>query len=154
MTNMIDVNGPALQARVKRILTDPQSEWPVIAAEPTTTEKLYSSYIVPLAAIPAIAGFIGTSIIGVGGFFTGIMYRVGIIPGIVWAFISFVISLVRRDMRGLRSVAGANVIAQRRRRRRSAGSYDASNVGSRARIADSRDGDARGRGAPALTASS
>ena len=64
MTNMIDVNGPVLIDRVKKILNDPRREWPIIAAEPTTTEKLYSSYIVPLAAIPAIAGFIGSSIIG------------------------------------------------------------------------------------------
>ena len=85
MTNMIDVNAPALQARVKKILTDPRSEWPVIAAEPTTTEKLYSSYIVPLAAIPAIAGFIGSIIFGYSG---------GIIAAFVWAFVMFVISLI------------------------------------------------------------
>ena len=62
---MIDVNAPALQERVKRILMDPKGEWPVIAAEATTTEKLYSSLIVPLAAIPVVANFIGSTIIGV-----------------------------------------------------------------------------------------
>lgn len=93
MTNMIDVNAPALQARVTNILKDPKSEWPIIAAEPTTTEKLYSSYIVPLAAIPAIANFIGYSIVGQSLPFVGTV-RVGIIRGLVSAFVSYVVSLV------------------------------------------------------------
>ena len=93
MTNMIDVNGPALQARVTNILKDPKREWPVIAAEPTTVEKLYSSYIAPLAAIPAIATFIGYSIIGLSLPFVG-TYRVGIVRGAVSAFVSYIVSLV------------------------------------------------------------
>ena len=93
MTNMIDVDGPALIDRVKKILTDPRREWPIIAAEPTTTEKLYSSYIAPLAAIPAIAGFIGSSIIGVSMPYVGAI-RVGIISGLVTAFLTYVLTLV------------------------------------------------------------
>lgn len=93
MTNMIDVDRPALQARVTNILKDPKREWPVIAAEATTTEKLYSSYIVPLAAIPVIANFIGTSIIGVSLPFVG-TYRVPMISGLVAAFVTYVVSLV------------------------------------------------------------
>ena len=93
MTNMIDVNGPALKARVTNILKDPKREWPVIAAEPTTVEKLYSSYIAPLAAIPAIATFIGYSIVGQTLPFVG-TYRVGIVRGLVSAFVSYVVSLV------------------------------------------------------------
>ena len=93
MTNMIDVNGPALKARVTNILKDPKREWPVIAAEPTTVEKLYSSYIAPLAAIPPIATFIGYSIVGQTLPFVG-TYRVGIVRGLVSAFVSYVVSLV------------------------------------------------------------
>ena len=93
MTNMIDVNGPALQARVTNILKYPKREWPVIAAEPTTVEKLYSSYIVPLAAIPAIATFIGYSIVGLSLPFVGTI-RVGIVRGLISAFVSYVVSLV------------------------------------------------------------
>ncbi len=93
MTNMIDVNAPALQARVTNILKDPKREWPIIAAEPTTTETLYSSYIVPLAAIPAIATFIGYSIVGLSLPFVGTV-RVGMIRGLVSAFVSYVLSLV------------------------------------------------------------
>ncbi len=93
MTNMIDLNAPALQARVTNILKDPKREWPVIAAEPTTTEKLYSSYIAPLAAIPAIATFIGYSIVGQSLPFVGTV-RDGIIRGLISAFGSYVVSLV------------------------------------------------------------
>ena len=93
MTNMIDVNGPALKARVTNILKDPKREWPVIAAEPTTVEKLYSSYIAPLAAIPAIATFIGYSIVGLSLPFVGTI-RVGIVRGLISAFVSYVVSLV------------------------------------------------------------
>ena len=91
--NTIDVNVPALKERVTRILKDPKSEWPVIEAEATTTEKLYSSYIVPLAAIPAIAGFIGGSIIGTTVPFIG-TYRTPIITGVIAAVLTFVLTLV------------------------------------------------------------
>jgi hypothetical protein len=93
MSNPSDVNGPALMDRVKRILKDPKHEWPVIAAEPTTVEKLYSSYIAPLAAIPVIASFIGSSIIGYSLPFVG-TYRAPIIRGVVAAFVTYVISLL------------------------------------------------------------
>ena len=60
MPSTIDINVPALQERVTKLLKDPAATWPVIAAEPTTTEQLYKNYIGPLAAIPAVASFIGT----------------------------------------------------------------------------------------------
>jgi hypothetical protein len=53
-----------LVARVKGILLSPKSEWEVIDNESTTVGALYTGYIIPLAAIPAIAGFIGWSVIG------------------------------------------------------------------------------------------
>jgi hypothetical protein len=55
-----------LQARATNIVTKPNEEWPVIAAEPTTVADLYRSYIAPLAAIPAVCSFIGVSIVGIG----------------------------------------------------------------------------------------
>jgi hypothetical protein len=45
--------------RVKNILLTPKTEWPVIAAESTTVPDLYKNYIVYLAAIPALFGFLG-----------------------------------------------------------------------------------------------
>jgi len=44
--------------RVKNILFQPKSEWPVIAGEQTDVKTLYTGYIMILAAIPAIAGLI------------------------------------------------------------------------------------------------
>ena len=50
--------------RVKNILLQPSQEWAVIETETTDTKTLYTSYAMILAAIPAVAGFIGGSIIG------------------------------------------------------------------------------------------
>ena len=61
----IDTQHPGsrdLVSRVKAILTTPKTEWPVIAAETTTVADLYKNYVVILAAIPAIAAFIGTGL--------------------------------------------------------------------------------------------
>ena len=49
-----------LIARVKGILLTPKTEWPVIAGEPTTVADLYKGYILWLAAIPPIFGFLVT----------------------------------------------------------------------------------------------
>jgi hypothetical protein len=56
-----------LIARIKAILTTPQTEWPVIAGEPATVNGLYRHYILIVAALPVIAHFIRHSLIGYGG---------------------------------------------------------------------------------------
>jgi hypothetical protein len=53
-----------LVARVKAILLSPQTEWPVIARQPADTSALLTRYVAILALIPALARFIGTSVIG------------------------------------------------------------------------------------------
>ena len=78
--------------RVQSILLRPKLTWPVIAAESADTASLYTNYIAILAAIPAIAGFIGLSIVGLGGF--GLSYRVPIVTGLIHMVISYVLSLV------------------------------------------------------------
>ena len=45
----------------------------MIAAEPADVASIYSRYVVILAAIPAIAGFIGWTLVGGGGF--GVSYQ-------------------------------------------------------------------------------
>lgn len=50
--------------RVKKITLTPAAEWPVIEAEPESTASLYTNYILILAAIPAIAGFLGGWLFG------------------------------------------------------------------------------------------
>ena len=48
----------ALADRARRIITAPAFEWPVISAEPDTAPHLFSSYVVPLAAIGPVCSFI------------------------------------------------------------------------------------------------
>ena len=63
--------------RVKQLLASPKTEWPVIRAEPGGINHVFRNYVVPLAAIPPIAGFIGGSIIGYS--MMGSNYRVGVV---------------------------------------------------------------------------
>jgi len=59
--------------RVKNILLQPKSEWPAIDPEQTSTQALYTGYIMPLAAIGPIAMLIGLSVVGVQIPFAGTM---------------------------------------------------------------------------------
>ena len=79
--------------RAKNIVTTPQTEWPVVAAEPTSTGALITGYVAPLAAIGAVAGFIGGSIVGRGIPFIG-YYRVPLMSGITMAIFTFVMAIV------------------------------------------------------------
>jgi hypothetical protein len=71
--------------RVKNILLTPKTEWDVIAAETTPTQQLIVGYVLPLAAIAAIAGFIGSFfLLGTFGF-TGIL---------IWGLVAMVVRIV------------------------------------------------------------
>jgi hypothetical protein len=50
--------------RVKAILLTPHAEWSVIAQEKSDASALFIRYVAILALIPALARFIGTSLIG------------------------------------------------------------------------------------------
>lgn len=63
-------------SRVQGIILKPKEEWLKIKDEPTTVQQLFIPYAVILAAIPAVAQFIGWSVIGfripyIGGSWTG-----------------------------------------------------------------------------------
>ena len=77
--------------RVTAILLKPQQTWPVIEAEQTTVGDLYKNYIAPLACIPAVAGFIGLSIVGITGI---VSFRVPIVTGLVNMVVGYVLALV------------------------------------------------------------
>lgn len=77
--------------RVQDILLKPKETWPVIAAEPATVASIYQNWLIFLAAIPAVAAFIGLSLIGVGGF--GYGFRVPILAGLVQMVLSYALSL-------------------------------------------------------------
>lgn len=82
-----------LIARVKNILLTPKTEWPVIAAEPETIAGLYKNYIVILAAIPAIVGFLKLSIIGISVPFVGGTIRLGVGIGLTQMIITYIVEL-------------------------------------------------------------
>ncbi|WP_018266378.1 Yip1 family protein [Methylosinus sp. LW4] len=67
--------------RAKRIISSPKTEWAAIEAEQTTALDLYRNYILYLAAVPAIANFLGGWLFGFSrgsnvvhySFFTGLI---------------------------------------------------------------------------------
>lgn len=77
--------------RVKAILLRPVSTWAVIEAEPATPAGLYRNYLVWLAAIPAVCGFIGMSVFGIS--VPGVTVRVPLMMGLVNMVVSYVLSL-------------------------------------------------------------
>jgi hypothetical protein len=79
--------------RVKGILFTPETEWPAIEQEPGTPGYLFPNYVVYLAAIPPVAGFIGGSIIGVAVPAVGTM-RVPLFVGLLGAVIAYLLTFV------------------------------------------------------------
>src|SRR5262249_13109118 len=77
--------------RIKNICLTPSTEWPVIANESTSIGTLITGYAAPLAAIGAIAGFIGTAMIG-----SLLVGRMGIVAALglaIWTFIGAILSV-------------------------------------------------------------
>jgi hypothetical protein len=82
-----------LTERARALLVSPRTEWPVIAAEPTTVADLYRNYILVLAAISPVCGFVKTCLIGYAwhGFR---VYRLGIGAGLTAAIVGYGMSLL------------------------------------------------------------
>lgn len=80
-------------ARAKGILLTPNTEWPVIAQEPATVADLYKNYIVILALLPAVFGFLKLSLIGVSMPFGVGTFRVGIGMGLTHLVVGYALSL-------------------------------------------------------------
>ena len=78
--------------RAKAITLSPVATWPVIDAETHTTQSLFVPYMLILAAIPAVAMFIGMSIIGMGGF--GFSMRLPVATGLAMMVTNYVLTLV------------------------------------------------------------
>jgi len=77
--------------RVKGLVVDPKVEWRAIDAEGQTVQGLYTRYVMILAAIPAVCGFIGMCIVGSGAF--GATVRMSLGAGIAYAVLGYVLSL-------------------------------------------------------------
>jgi hypothetical protein len=82
-------------ARAKGLILSPREEWPRVAAEPADTQSLFTGYAMPLAAIPAVAGFIALAILGASlSVATGGAARVGIAAALGNAILSYLLGLV------------------------------------------------------------
>ena len=77
-----------LVERAKKILLNPKEEWAVIDQEDTDIGQLVTTYLIPLALIPAIASLIGYGFIGAGFFGASLSW------GIKQAVISFVTTVL------------------------------------------------------------
>lgn len=69
----------------------PRETWPLIAAEDPDIGRIFKSYLIYLAAIPAVAGFVGQSLVGVG--VLGVTVRVPLLRGLIGMVIGFALSL-------------------------------------------------------------
>ena len=78
--------------RAKAITLNPAATWPVIEAEKHDAKSLFVPYLLILAAIPAVASFIGLSLVGMGGF--GFSFRVPIASGLAMMITTYILSLV------------------------------------------------------------
>ena len=90
-TPLASTDRAALLQRVLDILMRPRETWLQINAEDGNPGRIYLGYLVFLAAIPAVAGFIGYSLVGVGAF--GISVRVPVVQGLVSMVVGYVLSL-------------------------------------------------------------
>lgn len=78
-----------LVERAKNIILSPKTEWQAVAAETTPDSQVIVGYVLPLAAVAAIAGFIGMSLVGMSmGMFGSVR-----VP-IAWGFASAIYHLV------------------------------------------------------------
>lgn len=82
----------SLIERVQGILLKPKETWATIDGEAADAVGLYTGYLLILAAIPAVCGFIGMSLVGVGGL--GYSFRVPVGAGLANMVVSYVLSLV------------------------------------------------------------
>jgi hypothetical protein len=77
--------------RAKSIILTPNQEWELIEREQYEIKDLYTNYVMILAAIPAVAGFIGFSIVPLGGFLS--KYGIPIPAGIAHMVLDYLFGL-------------------------------------------------------------
>jgi hypothetical protein len=81
-----------LVSRVQSLILKPKDEWVKIKGEPTTIPQLFTTYAVLIAAIPAIANFIGYGLVGISVPFLG-MYRFSLVTALLRAIVFYVFQL-------------------------------------------------------------
>lgn len=86
-----------LVTRVINILLQPKGEWPAIADERSDPATLYLRYIAILAALPAVAGFVSTALVGslaAGRLSTGVALQAALTGYVLSLGMVFVLALV------------------------------------------------------------
>ena len=78
--------------RAKAILVSPNTEWTVIASESESVRSVFLRYVVPLAAIGPICGFIGGQVFGINAFI--VRFHPSLLSGLSTAITSYVLGLV------------------------------------------------------------
>lgn len=86
--------------RIQGIILKPKDEWEKIKAEKTTVQQLFTSYAIFVAAIPAVAQFIGRGLIGYRVPVIG-WVRFGIGNALIYAILSYVTTLAAVYVMGL-----------------------------------------------------
>lgn len=77
--------------RAKGLILKPAIEWAVIDAEPASVRGLFTGYVCILAAVPAVAGVIGSMLTAVP--MLGIVGPAYLVGRVVWGVISYGLAL-------------------------------------------------------------
>lgn len=80
-----------LTDRAKKIILSPAEEWSVIKSENLTVAEMFTGYAMILAAVPAVAGFIGFTVIGYPVVGVGVRGNFG--EGLLYAALTYALSL-------------------------------------------------------------
>lgn len=83
----------SVPSRLKAILLNPKREWPIIAERPETVAGLYKNWVLPLAAVPAVAGLAGSLVFGFSAL--GVQYRPSPLTAVSGAVVIYVLSLIQ-----------------------------------------------------------
>lgn len=86
-------SAPGLLGRLKGMLIAPKAEFAQIAAAGTATARIYTGFVMPLALLDALVGFIHVSIVGTTEPLTGAV-RVPVTAGLLTALLVFVFGLL------------------------------------------------------------
>lgn len=87
------MNFNAIIQRIKEILIKPRETWAEIKEETTTVSDIFKEYVMVVAALPVIAGFLGKWILGTSIPFWG-HYRTPFLRGLSGAIVQYVLTLV------------------------------------------------------------
>ena len=91
IAGFITIDLPWIFGRIQEIMLNPNGCWDKIKAEGLLAKELFGRYIIPLAVLSAICGFIGQVLIGINLPFG--TYRMPFFGGLIFHVISLVASL-------------------------------------------------------------